>query len=216
MDSLHGVRSTIVAAFLSLPLLFISFTAFLAIALGAPGLIMLFAGQIVISATTFGIHQIGDFFLKASTLNSSMYIQAENATLIPGTYTSGVVNVTPSYWMVHVTFFLFYLLANAVQVFKATPSKGADWQVSNRRSKALALIIVLVLSMVTLIMTRFVFTGAETPLGAIIGCLIGAIGYGWYQAALKMGARESDIFGIIQQMTPNAGTPTTCVYTPIS
>ena len=215
MDSLHGLRSTIVAAFLSLPLLFISFTAFLAIALGAPGLIMLFAGQIVISGATFGIHMIGDFFLKAK-LQGDMYVQAENAMLIPGTYTSGVVNVTPSYWMVHVIFFLSYLLANAVQVFTATPTAGADWQVSNRRSKALALIIVIVLSMATLIMTRYVFTGAETPIGAFLGIAIGFIGYGWYQAALKMGARESDIFGIIQQMTPNMGTPTTCVYTPIA
>jgi len=229
MDNLHGVRSTIVAAFLSLPLLFISFTAFLAIALGAPGLIMLFAGQILISGVTFAIHMVGDFFLKAK-LQDYMYVDAENANLVPGSYESGgVVNVTPSYWMVHVIFFLSYLMANAVEVFKADKKQGADWQVSNRRSKSLAIIIVLALSMLTLILTRYIFTGSklptstqftsgvETPFGTVFGCALGgAIGYGWFKLSQKMGARESDIFGIIQQMAPNAGAPTTCVYTPIA
>lgn len=217
MDNLHEVRSTITAAFLSLPLLFISFTAFLAISLGAPGLIMLFVGQILMSFVTWISHILTEPF-RGTSNERFMFVEAENGTLIPGTYESGLVNVTPSYWITHVVFFLSYLLANAVEVFKADASKasGADWKVSNRRSKALAIIIVLSLAMLTLIVTRIAFTGAETPLGALLGCLLGAIGGGWYMLAKKIGARESDIFGIVQQMAPNTGTPTTCVYTPIA
>jgi hypothetical protein len=119
--------------------------------------------------------------------------------------------------MTHVVFFLSYLLANAVDVFKTDPDFNAsDWQVSNRRSKAVAVIIVVVLVMAALLAARYILTGTETRLGALISLLSIPIGFGWYELAKTCGARESDIFGIVQQMTPNGGAPTTCVYTPIA
>jgi hypothetical protein len=119
--------------------------------------------------------------------------------------------------MVHVLFFLSYLLANANDVFKKEPDSGASsWQVSNRRSKAVAVLIVLSISMVTLVVFRYFLTGAETLGGILISLPVIGIGFGWYELAKTCGARESDIFGIIQQMTPNGGAPTSCVYTPIA
>jgi len=217
MSILHGIRSTIIAAFFSLPLLFISFTAFLAIGLGTPGLFILFLGQLLLSVTTLGFHLLENIIeIFFPLLKSQLTVNADRAYLLQGS-TGETVNVFPSYWMVHVLFFLSYLLANAVDVFRADAgSKAVDWKISNRRSKATAVIIVIVLVMTALITTRYFLTGTETPLGAILALPVVAVGFGWYELAKVCGARDSDIFGIIQQMTPNGGAPTTCVYTPIA
>ena len=235
MNILHGIRSTIIAAFFSLPLLFISFTAFLAIGLGTPGLFILFLGQLLLSVTTlafhllenifdFGFKQIQLFLHKNDpvpydpvSLLKYATVTADRAALLQGSTRGEVVNAFPSYWMVHVLFFLSYLLANAVDVFRADAgSKAVDWKISNRRSKATAVIIVIVLVMTALITTRYFLTGTETLLGAIIALPVVAVGFGWYEFAKTCGARDSDIFGIIQQITPNGGAPTTCIYTPIA
>jgi hypothetical protein len=216
MNTLYAVRSTILAAFFTLPLLFISFTAFLAIALGTPGFFILFLGQLLLSVTTFGFHLIEDIITRFIPIIKPLTtVATDRATLlqVPG----GDVNVFPSYWMVHVLFFLSYLLANAVDVYKADPSSNAsDWQVSNRRSKAVAVMIVIVLAIVSLTAARYFLTGAETWLGVLIALPVIGVGFGWYELAKTCGARDSDIFGIIQQMTPNGGAPTTCIYTPIA
>lgn len=216
MNILYAVRSTILAAFFTLPLLFISFTAFLAIALGTPGFFILFLGQLLLSITTFGFHLIEDIITRFfPMLAPLMTVATDRATLLQ--VPAGEVNVFPSYWMVHVLFFLSYLLANAVDVYQTDPSPNAsDWQVSNRRSKAVAVMIVIVLAIVSLTAARFFLTGAETWLGFAIAFPVVAIGFGWYELAKTCGARDSDIFGIIQQMTPNGGAPTTCIYTPIA
>jgi len=229
MNILHAIRSTILAAFFSLPLLFISFTAFLAIALGTPGLFILLLGQLLLSVTTFAFHLTGNILGSfVPLLKPVITIRADRASLVQRPIitdrasivqdsTSGDINVFPSYWMVHVIFFLSYLLANAHDVFIKEPDSGASsWQVSNRRSKAVAVLIVLSISMLSLILFRYFLTGAETWGGAALSLFVIPIGFGWYQLAKVCGARESDIFGIIQQMTPNGGAPTSCVYTPIA
>ena len=218
MNILHGIRSTILAAFFSLPLLFISFTAFLAIALGTPGLFILLLGQLLLSVTTFGFHLLESIIERlVPFLTPYLAVTADRAALLQGSTSGSPVNVFPSYWMVHVLFFLSYLLANAVDVFKAdSDSNASDWQVSNRKSKAVAVMIVLVLVMVALTVSRYFLTGAETLGGVLISLPVIAVGFGWYKLAKTCGARDSDIFGIIQQMTPNGGAPTTCVYTPIA
>lgn len=217
MNILHGIRSTIIAAFFSLPLLFISFTAFLAIGLGTPGLFILFLGQILISVTTLCFHLLDNVLDTVTFLKPFLYVNADRASLIQGSTSGLMVNVFPSYWMVHVVFFLTYLLANAVSVFRAdADSKALDWKISNRRSKATAVIIVIVLVMAALLATRCFLTGTETWAGALLGLVAAPIAWGWYEFAKACGARDSDIFGIIQQMTPNGGAPTTCVYTPIA
>ena len=218
MNILHSIRSTIIAAFFSLPLLFISFTAFLAIGLGTPALFILLLGQLLLSVTTFGFHLLEKIISQfIPSLRTFLTVEASRAALLQGKVSDTPINVFPSYWIVHVVFFLSYLLANAIDVFRTDPDFNAsDWQVSNRRSKAVAVIIVVVLVMATLITARFILTGTETRVGVLFALPMIGVGYGWYELAKTCGARESDIFGIIQQMTPNGGAPTTCVYTPIA
>jgi hypothetical protein len=218
MNILHSIRSTIIAAFFSLPLLLISFTAFLAIGLGTPALFILLLGQLLLSVTTFGFHLLESIILSfMPALRNYVTVTADRASLLQGKVSGTPINVFPSYWMVHVLFFLSYLLANAVDVFGTYPeSNASDWQISNRRSKATAVIIVIVLMAAALVAARYTLTGTETLVGFLISFPLIAVGFGWYQLAKTCGARESDIFGIIQQMTPNGGAPTTCVYTPIA
>jgi hypothetical protein len=221
MDILHVLRSTIIAAFFSLPLLLISYTAFLATALGTPGLFILLLGQLLLSVTTFGFHTLETMIemlpVVGPMVKPFMTVTADRAALLQGSTTGTPINVFPSYWMVHVVFFLSYLLANAVGVYKADAKAGsADWKVSNRRSKAIAVMIVISIIMISLVGARYFLTGTETLVGVALGLCLIPVGFGWYELAKTCGARDSDIFGIIQQMTPNGGAPTTCVYTPIA
>lgn len=190
----------------------------MAVALGTPGLFILFLGQLLLSGTTFLFHLLEipiTHFMPF--LEPYLTVNTDRAALLQNLPSTGPVNVFPSYWMVHVLFFLSYLMANAVDVYVKDPdSNASDWQISNRRSKAVAVIIVVTLAMVFLSLARFILTGAETPLGFLISLPVIGVGFGWYALAKTCGANDSDIFGIIQQMTPNGGAPTTCVYTPIA
>ena len=199
---------------MALPLILASFTGFLALALGNLGLFILFLGQaILIPFATMLLH-IGSAALK---MNDTTMIGNDIKQLIPSDPYTSSVNVTPSYWAMHVLFFLSYLLSNAAAIYKLPVAEGAsDWQVANRRSKAVAVIIVVVIAMVALPFIRYAFTGAETAPGLLIAFPVaGLLGYGWYRLASACGARASDVFGIIQQILPSStGTAMTCVYTP--
>jgi hypothetical protein len=212
MDILHSIRISLLLAFMALPLILMSFTGFLALALGNLGLFILFIGQAALIPTvTFGLHIVTNLIGFANHPGSDV------GQLVPSEPYTGYQNVTPSYWAMQVVFFLSYLLSNATQIYNLPVAPGAsDWQVANRRSKAVAVIVVAAIALIMLPLLRYWYTGAETLPGlAIAGGVAGLLGWGWYKLASICGARASDIFGIIQQILPaSATTPMTCVYTP--
>jgi len=220
MDVFHSARVSLILAFMALPLVLASFTGFLALALGNLGLFVLFLGQaILIPFVTMGIH----FIMGLATVGGFKGLIDDTGVgndikqLIPSEPYTGSVNTIPSYWSMHVIFFLTYLLTNAIKIYKLPVAEGAsDWQVANRRSKAVAVIIVVVLSLIALPLIRYSFTGAERAAGLLLAFpAAGLLGWGWYELASKCGARHSDVFGIIQQILPSStGTAMTCVYTP--
>ena len=219
-DIFHDIRATLTSAFFALPLLLINFTAFLAMAIGSPSLFMLLIGQLLLLCTTFLFHIVGDIAALAFPwLKPHIFVTSDRANLLQSG--SGItldVNVLPSYWMVQVLFFLSYLLANAQSVYEMEADPNAnEWQVTNRRMKAITITILITTVMIGLVSVRWRLTGAETIAGVAIAAIAGiGVGFGWYELAKLCGARDSDIFGIIPQMSPNSGVPTTCIYTPVA
>jgi hypothetical protein len=219
MNVLHTVRSTIISAFVSLPILLIGFVGLLSIGLGNLGLFVLFAGQAVIVPVAVALTQFitgflgGDanplFFVRASDLGR--LVPSEASTLY-------MQNVAPSFWLTQIWFFLSYLFTNAVKVFRLEKDKTAVAALyENRRMRAVALMTVAALSAVVITALRF-FMGTETLVGAVISAVVGGLlGWGWYEFAAFCGARHADIFGIAQQiLTTEArkSAPMTCVYSP--
>jgi len=221
---LATLRISLLLAFKSLPLLLLSFIAFLAFGLGNTSLFILLAGQaLVVPFFTEIIHWLG-------SKSSWALLPASDISQLISTPSTTTVNVMPSYWMAHISFFFGYLLSNAVAMYLEKPNldliKGAssdavkssiNAKVGARKEKSLTLIISILVFFVLISILRAVATGAETFSGITFAMVVlGGIGYGWYLFARVLGATNSDVFGIaIQMMTPELGAtkPKACVYT---
>lgn len=217
MDILDTLRKSILMAFRALPILLISFTAFLAIGLGNMGMFILFFGQAVLVPIVTSLTHI----FTQKVLGDKVFVPGTDIVqLVPSLSTSLPVNVVPSYWMQHVLFFLGYLIANGVAIHGLPEEKGQpEYLVSNRKAKANTVISVAVVAAILLSYFRFTITGnAETLIG--IGAAFvtgGALGYGWYQFAAYCGARHADVFGVVPTILPASAKEQkamACVYAP--
>lgn len=218
MDTvLLSARTQLLNAFMSLPLILICIVGFLAAGLGNMGLFILFIGQtVILPLAVFVIQGI------TSTIKTDAFTVPTSriGQLIPGAAATGIKqNVAPTYWMSHFLFFMGYLLANAVSIYTyKTNDKNLDPKLlSNRKSKAMMLIILTVSISLFITLLRY-NTGTEKPAGIAIAYVVGGLlGYGWYQYAAFCGIRAADVFGITQQIIPSSAkenTPMTCVYAP--
>ncbi len=220
MNPLQAVRSTLLLAFMGLPMLIISFVAFLAVGLGNLSFFVLLLGHILVVPTAAGgSHALFDLIYK-KRIDAPVYVPASDVgMLVPSaTRLEYQQNVAPSWWMAHVVFFMSYLLTNAISVYSLAPEpKASDWMIENRKAKAASIIAVLLLVTVALTWLRYT-TGTETMLGILVAFVLsGGLGVGWYKFAEFCGARHADVFGVVQQMlTANAqdDVPMTCVYAP--
>ena len=210
-------------AFRALPILLISFTAFLAIGLGNLGLFILFFGQaVLVPIVTELTHYVTAKAFPQGGMGTSAFIAGSDVVqLVPSLSSRAPTNIMPSYWMEHVLFFLGYLLANGVAILTlpAEDQKGlSEYLVENRKAKAKAVITVTVLAAVVLAGLRMSLTGAETYRGIAVAVVTGgALGYGWYQFAALCGARHADVFGVVPTILPASAKdekPMTCVYAP--
>jgi hypothetical protein len=213
------VRSTILLAFKALPLLLISFIGFIAVGLGNLSLFLLFIGHATIVPLITELSHYG------TAKYGQLSVPNDISQLVPLSPTSGTsyntpVNVMPTYWMANLAFFFGYLLMNAIEIYRlpAAP-QAADWMIISRKTRAATLIASSLVLLFTFSAIRYSLTGTET-LGGIAFAIVvlGGSGMAWYQLATNvLGARNSDIFGVVQQMvSQNTGDtkPVTCVYKP--
>ncbi len=204
------LRRLILIFFLGFPLIITNLMGFLSIGLGNLGLLVLFLGHAVIIPVLLPlVHLLTALFPKV--------VGSDVGMLVPSDLHPPAFNVTPSYWVTHVTFFFSYLFANALDVYSIKPVSDApaeEWRVENRKSRAsmiMGMCVFLCLFMVTM---RYTITNTETFVGTLIGVGgAGALGYAWYLVASLMGSRKSDVFGIVQQMVPiqEDGNATMCL-----
>ena len=218
MSLLTTVRTTILLAFKALPLLLISFIGFLALGLGNLSLFMLFIGHALAVPLATELLHLG------TKSRGELVVSNDVATLVPLSPTTGVsyntpVNILPTYWMAHISFFFGYLLMNAISISLVTPEKGAaDWMVISRKTRATTLIVSIVFLFFLTAFLRLYLTGMDTWKGIGLAMVVlGGVGMGWYKLAEVCGTANSDIFGIAQKMvTQDTGNkkPVTCVYAP--
>jgi len=223
---LDTIKRSLIMFFLGLPLILISIVFFLGFGLGNAGLLFLSAGQmILVPIAVFMCHLIPDLLVWLS--NGKLYKifdvpYSDIGQLVPSIPVSAFtteINVWPSYWMAHFTFFCSYLLVNANAVYKLPPiSDSPDYEskVQARKSRATVIMIFIVAIFLALSLIRLRYTHTEHIFGALFATVIfGLLGWGWFEASNSLGIRTMDIFGVVQQMlvTQDPSMPTTCVST---
>lgn len=213
------IRTTILMALRTLPIILISFIGFLAAGLGNMALFILFVGHVIFVPIATLLSQT--IFSKILGNDSDLITipHTDKAFLLPSTAAMSLrINVAPSYWMAHIIFFLTYILANAFTIFNLPANPKIDAiLISNRKSKARMIIISTIFFAMVFSFFK-ISTRTETLPGLIIGILLGGIlGYSWYKFGESLGTRAADIFGIVQQTIPSSASnekPMTCVYAP--
>jgi hypothetical protein len=219
MSIVQTVKGILYGGFVSLPMVLIGIVLFLATTLGNLGLIMLTIGHVfIVPFIVFFSNLLHEYFFK-----DSPYFKVPSTDLcqlVPSApLTTSQTFVGPSYWMAHVTFFFAFLITNAAKLYeKEAPSNADPNKVENRKAQTMTAIILSVVTFVLLAGVRYFFSGCETAVGILFALLlIAPVGYGWYELATICGARDADIFGILQKILPpefKDETPMTCVYSP--
>lgn len=221
MSLVTQIRGLFYSGFMSLPLVLIGIILFLAASLGNLGLLMLSFGQILlVPLVVFGANMLHEFFFQGSPLFS--VASSAHCNLVPSAplgESLGMIGVAPSHWSAQITFFFVFLMTNAMVLYNKPPTEGADpAKVANRKAQTLTAFLISFALFVALIVLRYTTTGCETIVGTALGILIVApIANGWYHLAALCGARDADVFGILQKILPQNmkdEPPMTCVYSP--
>lgn len=212
---MESIRQMILYAFMSLPLMLITFLGFMSLALGNVGMIILFLGHIVIVPSAVTLLHMASVILPESV----KYVPAKDICNFLPSYptTSSSVNVFPSYWVAHFLFFMGYFLQNAQSlIVKAAESGAPKERVELRKSQGRIAMSIGILTTLLVLAARYKLTGCETIPGMSIAALtLVPIGVGWYMMATLAGARDGDIFGIAGRIMPLsalAPPPMTCLY----
>jgi len=217
-------------SFLSLPLLLVGWISFMGLSQGNIALLILALGHIfivplsamlsntVIEALAKVIEKIPS--IGEGTVSRFFTVpNVDNCNLIPGSMdrTNPFQWVAPSYWVAHISFFAVFLLTNASFISSMPAVEDADKDKVERRKTQVAISSLLTTVVFgILILMRYLLTGCETVGGIAIGLiLMGSLGYACYMVVKECSVKDSDVFGIIQSVLPEAmkdEPPMTCVF----
>lgn len=124
------------------------------------------------------------------------------------------VTVAPSHWFASTTYFVVFILYNAIQVASRPIAKGADpKKVDVRMAFSMSVILLSVFFFMILLLRGL--TGCETWLGSILGVLVGsgvAIGY-WHLLDVCHSGVPPDILNVVSATAPEKNedqTPVIC------
>lgn len=219
MNVLDTIKRSLIMFFLGLPLIIISIIFFLGLGLGNAGLLFLSAGHMtIVPAVVLILHFITGFLINRFINVNVPY--SDIGQLVPSIPVSAFtteINVWPSYWMAHFTFFCSYIFSNAYKVYYLPPvSDSEDYitKIQARTSRAMVIMIFTATIFVALAFIRLRYTNTEHVFGVLFTTVIfGAFGYAWLLASNELGIRTMDIFGVAQQMllVQDPSKPTTCV-----
>jgi len=200
LDTLQRITLNFLLGF---PIIMICLIGFLSISVLNVGTIILFVGQVLVVPVLTFILQI-----FTSVLPGTHVPPSDVGLLVPSAKEALAVskfNVAPSYWVAHVVFLCSYIFMNGYTVYTLNTSRvnAPAWKVENRKARSLMTMIVSVLCLLALIISRYIMTGSETIFGILIGlAAFIPVSYYWYQIAIKNGAQNGDILGIMQQVLP--------------
>ena len=128
-------------------------------------------------------------------------------------YTKGE-GFVPSYWIMSVSLFLGYSIANAYDsmMTPANPSSDPNGLEKRYAQSTIVLVTVVIFTVLLLWIRVSVMRGSEGrgPMGIAISgvftIIAGLMGWGVYKASRDCGARSSDLFGILSQILPASST----------
>jgi hypothetical protein len=202
MELIETIRKAVILFFLGFPLIMTSIMGFLSISLLNIGTFVLFAGQIIIvPVLVLLIHLFTWMFPKVEASDVGMLIPSFEEALVGTKY-----NVTPSYWVAHVVFLFSYIFTNAMEIYKKDASvstRSYNWKIENRKGRATMIMMTCIVLLIMFLGIRYFVSGTETFLGILVG--LGAfapLGYFMYKLAMRSGAQNGDVFGMVQQMIP--------------
>ena len=137
--------------------------------------------------------------------------------------------VISSQWMAMSSFFIGYVICNALQLYKNDVTGSAtlnvpdapdtQMKINKRRSQAMFALVSIAIFGLIVLGFRWYTTGCDKGIGIILtGAGFGAAGYYWYQLLSEVGqGRLSDIFGIANRLlVPSAikNGPIACMPIP--
>jgi hypothetical protein len=208
MEIFRVLRVGLNLFFILLPLIILNVCLFFAVGLGNLGMVMLVLGQsIIVPAAVYVIHVLTGL-ARGTGLESHVFKPATDIgqLVTSAVYRDDKFNVTPSFWITHITFFFAYVFANAIDVFNMMPTSDTpaeEWRVENRKARASMIMAISIFLLIFLVAMRMFVTDLETLAGTTVGLATGfGLGYAWYQLARVAGVRKMDVFGIVQQMVP--------------
>ena len=119
-----------------------------------------------------------------------------------------------STWVAMITFFIGYILKNAIELYSRESSDvDVNSKVNNRKFQAIVSICSIIIFAMVVLGYRL-YSGCESKLEIIVSSLIFIpLGFGWYKALSSVGQdRLSDIFGIANRLlSPTADEPVACI-----
>lgn len=125
------------------------------------------------------------------------------------------ITVAPSHWFAATTYFVVFILYNAIQVAMRPIAKGADQNKVDVRLAFTMSVISLSIFFFAILLLRG-FTGCETWLGSILGILVGsgvAVGY-WHLLDVCSSGVPPDILNVVAAIAPpreGDNVPVMCV-----
>jgi len=119
-----------------------------------------------------------------------------------------------STWVAMITFFIGYILKNAIELYSRKSSDVyIKSKVNNRKFQAIVSICSIIIFAMIVLGYRL-YSGCESKVEIIVTSLIFIpLGFGWYKALSSVGQdRLSDIFGIANRLlSPTADEPVACI-----
>lgn len=216
-------KNTLTSAFLALPIIFITITAFFAMTTANTGMMILLLGQILAVPTVQiflgflrGLGFIQKWFSLGQPLTYGSY--DKQCSLSPVDVRDDQIVPPISYWLAHVVFFGSYVLSNAITIYSSDPEvKNADpIKVENRKAQALTALILSAAIIIFFVYQHYNFVGCDTFGSLFVGLIVySGLGYAFFELAKVCGLRTADLFGIATKLyLPSPGDssfPYACV-----
>ncbi len=124
---------------------------------------------------------------------------------------TGLINVTPSYWLSILFFFATYVFMNALRIYNKPPGSQstADPDTLNNRQfqASMCMGLVVVFTFILFYLRLKYAWGCEKILGIILSLGAIGIGIGWFNLLADCGEdRAFDLFGILGRIMPASTT----------
>jgi hypothetical protein len=159
----------------------------LGLAIGRVSWVLVSIGAIILSIFISLVQFLTGMIIKSDDLPGLM----EACSVLP--IAGNTYSIFPSYWISITTYFLSYILSNAVSVYKSNPTKQPNTAIAVQQRKGLGVIsIVSVLIIGIILLGVRIMSPCESWWGIAIGLILGgSVGYGWW---VLLNAQGNDIF----------------------